>query len=313
MQNKGYTYFSLDSALLKWDGEVLSRIEMGASVTSYEVDNEILISIFGQDQGGLALLQDDSIVYVNRDFKFSDDYIWEVVKKKNDEWLFFTSENGIYNYKSTTHEATPFESDISNHYKSDSLFLYWADKVSDSLYVTSSWENGMQFFNSEGHILKRLSTENGLLSDFIVHPERDRRGNLWLASGSGIQYLEFYNPSDQLKFEPHAKVRYIKLEDSSVFIKGKGHVMTLSEENSNSIDFYFSVPSFFKEDLEFSYYLEGFDDDWSAWSNNSRKEYTNLSGGEYKFHLRARDINSPDINIQPFDFSIIIPQSWYES
>ncbi|SMG42872.1 Signal transduction histidine kinase [Marivirga sericea] len=313
IQNKGYTYFSLDSALLKWDGEVLSRIEIGASITSYKVGQEVLISVYGQDQGGLALLKDDSLIYVNRDFKFGDDYIWEVVKQKNRNWLFFTSENGIYNYNSTTHEVTPFDSEISYFYKSDSLFLYWAHKMSDSLYITSSWENGMQIFDSEGHILKNLSSKNGLLSNFIVHPESDRRSNLWLTSGSGIQYLEFRNPSNKLRFEPQAKVRYIKLGDSSVFIKGLDHVVTLSQENSNSIDFYFSVPSFFKEDLEFSYYLEGFDNDWSTWSNNSRKEYTNLAGGEYIFHLKARGVHNPELNIKPFNFTVIVPKNWYES
>ena len=74
------------------------------------------------------------------------------------------------------------------------------------------------------------------------------------------------------------------------------------------------MPSFIKEDLEFSYYLDGFDEDWSDWTTDIRKEYTNLAGGEYSFNLRARTINNKDLNILPlFEFTIIVPSKWYES
>ncbi|WKV13515.1 sensor histidine kinase [Marivirga harenae] len=311
LQKNGSTYFSLDSSLLKWDGEILSRINLGASITSYKVKDDILISIYGKDQGGLALLEDDTIAYVNQEFRFEDDYVWEVLEQEEDNWLFFTSENGVYKYNAETYETTPFESEISNFYKADSTFLYWADKISDSLYITSSWENGMQLFDSGGRILKKLTTRNGLFSNFISHPEIDRRHNLWVTSGLGIQYLEFYKPKEELDFQPLAKIRYIRVGDSTLYVRDSSHRMEFNLADFKSVDFYFSAPGFFEKDLQFSYYLEGFDEEWSEWTTNSRKEYTNLPGGEYTIHLKAKHSTLDHLQFAPFHFDLIIPKPWY--
>ncbi len=57
----------------------------------------------------------------------------------------------------------------------------------------------------------------------------------------------------------------------------------------NSIKLQFSAsPSSIKL-IEYSYMLEGVDDDWSMWNSGSTKEYTELREGEYKFKLRAKD------------------------
>ncbi|GAJ18012.1 unnamed protein product, partial [marine sediment metagenome] len=54
----------------------------------------------------------------------------------------------------------------------------------------------------------------------------------------------------------------------------------------NSLVFEFSAPV--NEDnspMLFSYYLEGYEKDWSGWSTDTKKEYTNLHEGSYKFHV----------------------------
>ena len=40
------------------------------------------------------------------------------------------------------------------------------------------------------------------------------------------------------------------------------------------------------DSLVFQYFLEGFDDDWSMWSDANFKEYTRLPAGDYKFRVR---------------------------
>lgn len=311
--HNGDVYFSSDSLILKWDGEVIKKVKSNNKyLTMYKVKNDLIVSLYGKE-GGLARLENDSLKLINENFKFSDDYAWEILQMEENEWLLFTSENGIFKLNPETYETEPWENEVNEYFLKDSIYLYYVEKYRDSLFLSSTWENGVVLFNDKGEIIKKLDKESGLLSKYYSYPTVDRRENIWLSSSFGLQYLQFYNPEQKYSFKPKAKVRYIKIGDSSVFIKGKNHTVSMPEKKSNSIDFYFSVPSFLKENLQFSYYLEGFDEGWSEWTNNTRKEYTNLAGGNYKFHLKARYIHNLDLKIQPFEFNIIVPTKWYES
>lgn len=52
-----------------------------------------------------------------------------------------------------------------------------------------------------------------------------------------------------------------------------------------------SVPSENNEMVQYSFFLEGFDDDWTQWSDNHHKEYTNLAEGTYTIRVRAKNVN----------------------
>lgn len=80
----------------------------------------------------------------------------------------------------------------------------------------------------------------------------------------------------------------------------------------NSLHFECSSTLFGQEqNTEYSYYLEGFDKGWSAWTKKTEKDYTNIPPGNYVFKVRCR--NNAD-NISPateFAFSVLPP--WYKT
>jgi len=49
------------------------------------------------------------------------------------------------------------------------------------------------------------------------------------------------------------------------------------------------------QEILFQYKLEGFDPDWSAWTPQNTKEYTNLPYGEYTFQLKARTVTGKSL------------------
>ena len=63
--------------------------------------------------------------------------------------------------------------------------------------------------------------------------------------------------------------------------------------------------------MEFSYRLEGFDRDWSLWTEKAEKDYTNLPYGKYVFTVRARDglgqVSAPE------RFAFIVHPAWYQT
>jgi len=80
----------------------------------------------------------------------------------------------------------------------------------------------------------------------------------------------------------------------------------------NAFRFQYTAPFFEHQDqLKFSFLLEGFNDDWSQWSADDYRDFTNLPEGEYTFRLKAQNIYGVESEISTFNFTIIPP--WYRS
>lgn len=79
---------------------------------------------------------------------------------------------------------------------------------------------------------------------------------------------------------------------------------------SNRVKFTFSSPSYENiGNVEFSHQLEGFEDKWSNWSPINLIEYTNLSEGDYKMKLKARNSYGIQSEVKQLAFTIAPP--WY--
>lgn len=80
----------------------------------------------------------------------------------------------------------------------------------------------------------------------------------------------------------------------------------------NSLHFEFSSTLYGQiSNTEYSYYLEGFDSDWSAWSLRTERDYTNLPAGDYVFRVRCRN-NTYNISDEArYEFRILPP--WYQT
>jgi hypothetical protein len=80
----------------------------------------------------------------------------------------------------------------------------------------------------------------------------------------------------------------------------------------NAIYFNFSA-TFFEvpEKIVFKYRLQGFENEWSDWTEKNYKEYTNLWEGEYAFDVIAKNYMGQESQHAVFNFTILPP--WYRS
>ena len=81
--------------------------------------------------------------------------------------------------------------------------------------------------------------------------------------------------------------------------------------DENSFRFTFSLPLFKKlETVQYQYYLEGLEDNWSTPTTKADKEYTRLSPGSYTFHVRG--VNTAGLMSEEtlYEFEIMAP--WYQ-
>ncbi len=80
----------------------------------------------------------------------------------------------------------------------------------------------------------------------------------------------------------------------------------------NSFHFEYSSPNYgLQKNIEYSYQLKGFDDQWSDWSPKTEKDYTNLPYGQYTFNVKAHDNLGHESNIITYTF--YVNPAWYNT
>jgi signal transduction histidine kinase/DNA-binding response OmpR family regulator/ligand-binding sensor domain-containing protein len=149
-----------------------------------------------------------------------------------------------------------------------------------------------------------------------IYPDPDGR-NTWFAGAAG---LTRYDNTVKIKWNKDftALVR-------RVFVNEKIHIFggykdpkkdrasppLLSYENRD-ITFHCAAPFFEKEsEIIFRYMLDGYSKDWSEWTPETRKHYTNLDAGRYTFRVRAKNIYGVISKEDTFFFRVLPP--WYQT
>lgn len=116
---------------------------------------------------------------------------------------------------------------------------------------------------------------------------------------STIFYGNYYDPADS------AKVPSILLDQPDAFVP------VLPYED-NSLSFHYVATSYeMPEKNRFSYYLEGFDEGWSNWTKERKKEYGNLDAGTYVFHVKSKNVYDTIGRVASYRFEILPP--WYQT
>ncbi len=67
----------------------------------------------------------------------------------------------------------------------------------------------------------------------------------------------------------------------------------------------------YQANLEYSYRLKGYDNNWSEWTNRTEKEYTNLPAGKFSFEVKVRNNLGNESATSTYSFTVLPP--WYKT
>ena len=151
------------------------------------------------------------------------------------------------------------------------------------------------------------------------------KSNIFIGSEKGVIHLNYekYKANKLTLNMMLGNVRAIGKTDSTIFggYFNDGSATETTNKiipsiglvsNFNAFHFEYSSPSFgVQKNIEYSYRLDGYEKNWSNWSNKTEKEYTNLSAGSYVFHVKAHDNLGNESEEVKYNFSIQSP--WYKS
>lgn len=188
--------------------------------------------------------------------------------------------------------------------------------------------NGNTWFTSgDGKNLRVMNNER---VNTVLKPLQNKTINKIIPFKNGNVW--FITPNSAIRFAPaisktpgnniYALIRKVILGGDSVLSGGyywlDKKILTdqpkqcqpFIKYKDNTLFFKFSCPSYnMNEHIEFQYLLEGFDEDTSAWSSATTKEYTNIPPGSYKFMVKARNIY--DMKSKTSDFGFTIDKPFY--
>lgn len=232
--------------------------------------------------------------------------------------LYFSSDNKVFSYSKETNRFT----------EDKKLFpsLGLGDK---NVKINTVDENGIW-------LIELLGEER--IDQLLVVPQKDGtielnkfeegrimnlRGNglfaelkdsvIWYKGKPGIVRHDLTKETTIKALNSNARISKVLSNSDSLLFSGyeSSLIPQLSFKN-NQLRFQYANPSFYDESKnQFQYILEGFDENWSTWSYETKKDYTNLLGGDYTFKVRSKNIFNNISDEDSYSFSILSP--WYRT
>ncbi|MEQ9266667.1 MAG: triple tyrosine motif-containing protein [Balneolaceae bacterium] len=136
--------------------------------------------------------------------------------------------------------------------------------------------------------------------------------NVWFGGVNGLYQLT--NPDWDYKTDFKTNITGIYVNNDSLIYGGFGEPVKdiVLPYEDNELRFTYAAASYIDPERNtYSYKLEGFDRDWSEWSLETQKDYTNIPEGDYVFKIRSRNVYEVDGRDDQISFSVLPP--WYRT
>lgn len=259
-------------------------------ITSFDASNGLLspsgnkVKMFGghlkvaSKQGVLSLDVDNNLLYYdtayNNQLATEGRYVYQLEKGNKDEYFYSTLEGNKNRYN----------------------------------YVTTSNKT----YKVDAHTFQRLPSMD------VRMIELDE-AHIWIGGSLGVFRYQKENYLD-LNRKFSALIRSVVIgHDSTLFAGGDYRSSSdsmVAESNvaydHNNFAFNFSSSSFDNSAGNlFQYRLIGFEEEWSEWTSNTTKEYTNVAEGAYTFQLRTKNTYDKISSISSYTFHVLPP--WYRT
>lgn len=150
-----------------------------------------------------------------------------------------------------------------------------------------------------------------LYIDIRQTADSGRHDIIWFGGAEGI--FRFAANEHRVLSPRPPLIRRLRTLDDNLLYAGETLSDTLKlDADIRSVRFDYASPNYshlFAD--EFQVKLTGFDSDWSAWSTERYRDYTNLRSGDYTFEVRSKDAQGNLLTSEPLNFTIGKP--WFVS
>ena len=236
--------------------------------------------------------------------------------------IIFTSPKGIFEYDHKTDDFVP-STFLRNIFGNISVEYLKEDSDGNIWFAENKRLGVVDFSQKEPQIIHFPELNNKIMAGGFEYVYPYDRNNVFVAGEEGfylINYEQYRTGKENIPLLL-ANVKISNKKDSTIF----GGYLSETSINDlfnkevpeikyrwNSIHFEYSSSLYGKRSsIEYSYYMEGFDKNWSAWSKRTEKEYPYLSPGTYTFKVKARTHEAEESATLSYQFTVLPP--WYKT
>lgn len=318
------TYVGLN--LLEWQGD---RLVNKQKITGFDESSRVMefedkvLWVAQGYKGVFKLKLSDDLTEVvestlyNSEDGFPSNILINVFKIANK--LIFSTERGFYSYNAVQDRFEPL-ADYNELLGPESTIVDMEmDEIGNIYFIEQQSLGVVRPQGSHDHIT-HTSTFNKVRSDW-----NDDLGNITVLDNKNIliggkQGFIHYSPGRDIAQNTPFNIRFKRIisrgKEEKVLYSGHSVNGRIPEhllgnefrfkQNSFSFDY---VATHFesKDEVMYQYMLENYDEEWSEWSYDSQKEYTNLHEGTYTFWLKARNIFDEESEVIGYTFEIKPP------
>jgi serine phosphatase RsbU (regulator of sigma subunit)/ligand-binding sensor domain-containing protein len=237
---------------------------------------------------------------------------------------YFTTSQGLYKFSEVDHHFLSAPAAMGNYFANEETLLYSLfEHENGDVYTILNEEAGVARLQPDSSFIWDTKPFKQLRQFSPTKIIPGTRGVLWLVVNDG---LIRYNSNKKFEINPEfpTTITSIYLNSDSLVFGGTfqdGDKILVNQPKSaepeytygdHNIRFEYAALSYdiFSHNI-FQYKLDNFDSDWSAWTAESSKEYTNLAEGHYTFRVRSENVHGIEGSEAVFRFRIAAP--WYRS
>ncbi|MBL6447103.1 hypothetical protein JMN32_12345 [Fulvivirga sp. 29W222] len=240
----------------------------------------------------------------------------------NNNRLVVTTTNGVYHYNKQTDRFEP-EPSINEALGKNTLVYSITETPKGDIYFWGMLTPGEA---TAGLLKKQTGGHYNLITvPFRKIAESIRKTSIdvdapllslgpdevWIGNR---KRLMAYNPRRETFYNDTIRtyIKQVWAKDSLIHSNWQESARHKLSYDKNSLHFQFTS-TFFEsaEKLYYQYKLDGFEENWSSWSNSGKAVYTNLPEGDYVFMVRAKNVYN---NVgKPVYFKFYIRPPWYRT
>ncbi|MCX6578732.1 MAG: hybrid sensor histidine kinase/response regulator transcription factor [Candidatus Aminicenantes bacterium] len=230
--------------------------------------------------------------------------------------IMFTTGKGIYRFDEKTGSFLPdntFGDEFAGGPTGRSVFRI-AEDMDKNIWLNSSGRNIQAIRRRDGGftINKSPFLRTPPAQVNVIYPDGN---NVWFGGQDGlIRFDKTVKKNYRQDFA--TLIREVSIAGKRVFAgyeAGGGanpFTRVIRYKDRKNFHFQFAAPFFEAETAtQYRTFLEGHDDDWSAWGPESKKDFTTLEPGSYTFRVQAKNVYEQPGREAVFHFKVLHP--WY--
>lgn len=287
----GFSVFEKTNSGMKFRNKIEG---IDKSSNSFEIDSDYLW--LKKDQYIYQIALDDNLrktKTVKAFTRYSSENPGTGSLQRINNKVYFQSNNVFYTY-SIKQDKFIEDNAITNIFKSIPKITKLTEDTNGNIWYTFKESMGAlikEKDNKYKHVIVPFSNLTGkLVANYMSINTIDAK-NTFIGLTDGLAHYDATIENKSI-LKPSANIRSFAFPGDTILLGNKQHKKEVYQlpYAANQVKFTFSSPSYENlENIEFSYQLEGFDENWSAWSSSTIKEYTNLKEGNYKMKVKARN------------------------